>query len=228
MTLAKEAGVDKKAAKAALLEHNDDYDAALAKLRADAPGADEGGASSAAAALEELAVSQNCHVSIVRKELGDGETYPAYGDTLFVEYTGTLDDGAEFDSSFNPARGKHTPFTFRVGMGKVIRGWDEAFMKMSVGERSLIFVPPAMGYGAAGAPPKVPPNATLKFDVTLLSITRQVSCVGGGSGHGGAQRKTHEYNAVAKQLLGQAPPAELDLKMPDEREPMPLTSEMPR
>ena len=122
MTLAKEAGVDKKAAKAALLEHNDDYDAALAKLRADAPGADEGGASSAAAALEELAVSQNCHVSIVRKELGDGETYPAYGDTLFVEYTGTLEDGAEFDSSFNPARGKHTPFTFRVGMGKVIRG----------------------------------------------------------------------------------------------------------
>ena len=164
----------------------------------------------------------------MRKELGDGETYPAYGDTLFVEYTGTLEDGAEFDSSFNPARGKHTPFTFRVGMGKVIRGWDEAFMKMSVGERALIFVPPAMGYGAAGAPPKVPPNATLKFDVTLLSITRQVSCVGGGSGHGGAQRKTHEYNAVAKQLLGQAPPAELDLKMPDEREPMPLTSEMPR
>ena len=163
MTLAKEAGVDKKAAKAALLEHNDDYDAALAKLRADAPGAEEGGASSAAAALEELAVSQNCHVSIVRKELGDGETYPAYGDTLFVEYTGTLEDGAEFDSSFNPARGKHTPFTFRVGMGKVIRGWDEAFMKMSVGERALIFVPPAMGYGVTGAPPKVPPlNATLK------------------------------------------------------------------
>ena len=48
------------------------------------------------------------------------------------------------------------------------------------------------------------------------------------SSAGGAQRKTHEYNAVAKQLLGQAPPAELDLKMPDEREPMPLTSEMPR
>ena len=94
-------------------------------------------------------------------------------------------------------------------MGKVIRGWDEAFMKMSVGERALIFVPPAMGYGAAGAPPKVPPNATLKFDVTLLrsrgrcrASAADLQATAARSG-----RRT-KYNAVAKQLLGQAPPAE--------------------
>jgi len=230
MTLAKEAGVDKKEAKAALVEHKDDYDAALASLKgtADDAGAVSTGAAESLSALSLAAdEAENSVVSVVRMEVGDGETFPSYGDTLSVEYRGMLaEDGTEFDSSYAPSRAAHVPFTFRVGMGKVIRGWDEALPQISVGEKALIFVPACKAYGARGAPPKIPPNADLKFEVTLLKLTRQTSCLGGGQ-HGGVQRKTHEYAAVADQLLGRAPRTDLDLRTPDERQQMPLTSDMP-
>jgi len=228
MTLAKEAGIDKKAAKAALVEHNDDYDAALASVKADAPAdpavAAEGDLS--ALSLENESSAMNTTVSVVRVEVGDGSTFPAYGDTLQVEYKGTLEDGTEFDSSYLASRGAHVPFSFRIGMGKVIKGWDEAIMQMSLGEKAIIFVPASKAYGAQGAGDKVPPNSDLKFEVRLLKISRQTSCLGPGQ-HGGVQRKTHEYAELANQLLGRGPPSNLELRPPDERQQMPLTSEMP-
>merc|ERR550514_1703433 len=111
-------------------------------------------------------------------------------------------------------------------MGKVIKGWDVGVMKMSVGEKSLLFVPAHMAYGAQGNGP-VPPNADLKFEVQLLKITRQTSCLGPGQ-HGGVQRKNHEYADLANQLLGRAPQKGLEQRLPDAREPMPLTKDMPR
>lgn len=161
-------------------------------------------------------------------KVGDGVTFPAYGDTLSMEYTGMLaDDGTTFDSSYAPSRGVHVPFSFRIGMGKVIEGWDEGIMKMSLGERAMLLIPANKAYGSAGHGP-VPPHADLKFEVKLLKITRQTSCLGPGE-HGGVQRKKHEYADLANQLLGRVPPSTgLDMRLPDDREPMPLTSAMPR
>jgi peptidylprolyl isomerase len=89
---------------------------------------------------------------------------PKQGQTVVVHYTGTLDNGTKFDSS----RDRRQPFSFVLGAGKVIRGWDEAFAAIKVGTRALITIPPAMGYGEHGAGNVIPPNATLIFDVELL------------------------------------------------------------
>ena len=90
----------------------------------------------------------------------------ASGDTIVVDYSGYLADGTEFDSSIN--RGQ--PFTFTLGQGQVIKGWDEGIVGMKVeGERKLI-IPPALAYGVQGYPPTIPPNATLTFDVKLLAV----------------------------------------------------------
>ena len=112
-------------------------------------------------------------------------------------------------------------------MNKVIKGWDEAIMKFSKGEKSTLLIPASKAYGAAGSPPAVPPNADLKFEVQLLDIRRQTSCLGPGS-HGGVQRKNHEYAALADQLLGRAPPTDVVHNLPEDRQPMPLTKDMPR
>ena len=79
---------------------------------------------------------------------------------------GTLENGKKFDSS----RDKNRVFSFRLGKGEVIRGWDEGVAKMSVGERAKLTVSPDFGYGAEGAAGVIPPNATLIFDVELISI----------------------------------------------------------
>ena len=98
---------------------------------------------------------------------GDGVNYPKAGDELTMHYTGTLvSDGAKFDSSVD--RGK--PFVFKIGLGMVIKGWDEGVMAMSLGEKAVLTITSDFGYGARGAGNVIPPNADLRFEVELLAI----------------------------------------------------------
>uniref|UniRef100_A0A7S0CAD8 peptidylprolyl isomerase n=1 Tax=Proboscia inermis TaxID=420281 RepID=A0A7S0CAD8_9STRA len=99
---------------------------------------------------------------------GTGAT-PTSGQTVKTQYTGWLDD-FESEKKFDSSRDKGRAFTFKVGAGQVIRGWDEAFGTMSIGERRLIILPPRLGYGDKGAGGIIPGGATLYFDVELQGI----------------------------------------------------------
>jgi peptidylprolyl isomerase len=91
---------------------------------------------------------------------------PARGQTVQVHYTGWLQDGTKFDSSLDKGR----PFSFVLGAGEVIAGWDEGVAMMKVGEKRQFEIPPALGYGERGAGRVIPHNATLIFDVELIGI----------------------------------------------------------
>jgi len=97
--------------------------------------------------------------------IGTGAS-PKKGQQVSVHYTGRLTDGKTFDSSVD--RGQ--PFQFQIGVGQVIRGWDEGITTMKVGGKRTLTIPPELGYGAAGFPGAIPPNATLIFDVELLGV----------------------------------------------------------
>mmetsp|Transcript_41213 Transcript_41213/g.76175 ORF Transcript_41213/g.76175 Transcript_41213/m.76175 type:complete len:191 (-) Transcript_41213:100-672(-) len=94
---------------------------------------------------------------------------PSAGQTVKTQYTGWL-DGFDSPKKFDSSRDRGRPFSFRVGAGQVIRGWDEAFSTMKVGERRKIILPPRLGYGDRGAGGIIPGGATLYFDVELLGI----------------------------------------------------------
>jgi len=97
--------------------------------------------------------------------VGTGAT-PKAGQTCSVHYTGWLMNGSKFDSS----RDRGTPFTFPIGQGNVIKGWDEGVMGMKVGGKRKLWVPPALAYGPDGYPPVIPPNSELVFEVELLGV----------------------------------------------------------
>ncbi len=91
---------------------------------------------------------------------------PKKGDRVRVHYTGWLTDGTKFDSSVD----RKEPFAFNLGVGQVIRGWDEGVAQMRVGDKVRLTIPPEMGYGARGAGGVIPPNATLVFEIEMLGI----------------------------------------------------------
>jgi len=92
---------------------------------------------------------------------------PQKGQTVIVHYTGYLDNGTVFDSS----RQRNQPFEFVIGTGAVIKGWDEGVATMNIGGQRRLIIPPALGYGAAGAGSgRIPPNSRLTFDVELIAI----------------------------------------------------------
>ncbi|KAJ6674734.1 PEPTIDYL-PROLYL CIS-TRANS ISOMERASE [Salix viminalis] len=115
---------------------------------------------------EEKEIGKNGLKKKLVKE-GEGWENPSAGDEVEVHYTGTLLDGTQFDSS----RERGTPFKFKLGQGQVIKGWDEGIKTMKKGENSVFTIPPELAYGESGSPPTIPPNATLQFDVELLSWT---------------------------------------------------------
>jgi FKBP-type peptidyl-prolyl cis-trans isomerase FkpA len=88
------------------------------------------------------------------------------GKTAVVHYTGWLMDGTKFDSSLD----RNQPFSFPLGGGQVIKGWDEGVVGMKVGGKRTLIIPPELGYGSRGAGSVIPPNATLKFEVQLLDV----------------------------------------------------------
>jgi FKBP-type peptidyl-prolyl cis-trans isomerase len=119
----------------------------------------------AAAAQGAKVITTSSGLRYVDVVVGTGAT-PKPGQTCTVHYTGTLENGRKFDSS----RDRNEPFSFVIGQGQVIKGWDEGVSTMKVGGRRTLTVPASLGYGARGAGGVIPPNATLMFEVELLDV----------------------------------------------------------
>lgn len=105
----------------------------------------------------------------VKKRVENCTVRTKKGDLVHMHYTGTLEDGTEFDSSI--PRGE--PLTFTLGMGQVIKGWDQGLLNMCEGEKRKLVIPPELGYGERGAGEKIPPNSVLIFEVELVKIERK-------------------------------------------------------
>jgi len=106
---------------------------------------------------------QGMKVEILKEGTGDGAKS---GDTVSVNYVGTFEDGKKFDSSID----RGVPFSFTLGAGTIIKGWDLGVVGMKVGEKRKLTIPSDLAYGAAGAGGVIPPNATLIFEIDLLNI----------------------------------------------------------
>mmetsp|Transcript_7298 Transcript_7298/g.27306 ORF Transcript_7298/g.27306 Transcript_7298/m.27306 type:complete len:110 (-) Transcript_7298:176-505(-) len=98
---------------------------------------------------------------------GDGKTFPTTGNIVSIHYIAYLENGHEFDSS----RKRNKPFKFRLGVGEVVPGWEEAIAQMSVGQRAKVKMDPSVAYGEKGFPGLIPPNQTITFDVELLGFS---------------------------------------------------------
>ena len=118
----------------------------------------------ASCAQKNTGVTENGMKYEIIKE-GTGAS-PKRGDSVTVHYTGWLEDGTKFDSSVD----RNQPFTFKLGVGQVIQGWDDGVATMRVGGKTKFFIPPELGYGSRGAGGVIPPDAKLIFEVELLSI----------------------------------------------------------
>ena len=105
----------------------------------------------------------------VKKRVENCEMKSRKGDTLHMHYTGTLQDGTEFDSSI--PRGE--PLSFTLGSGQVIKGWDQGLLAMCAGEKRKLVIPPNLGYGDSGAGDKIPGGSVLIFEVELIKIDRK-------------------------------------------------------
>ncbi|KAK0477339.1 peptidyl-prolyl cis-trans isomerase [Armillaria novae-zelandiae] len=105
-------------------------------------------------------------VTIETIALGDGKNFPQKGDKVTIHYVGTLTDGTKFDSS----RDRGEAFVTDIGVGKVIKGWDEGVPQLSLGQKAILTATADYAYGSRGFHPIIPPNATLKFEVELLKI----------------------------------------------------------
>ena len=100
---------------------------------------------------------------------GSGQS-PATGDTCVMHYTGWLYVNGEKGRKFDSSHDRREPFRFAIGVGQVIKGWDEGVATMKPGGHRTLIIPPALGYGARGAGGVIPPNATLLFEVELLGV----------------------------------------------------------
>ena len=123
------------------------------------------GSESSASASEGKEITTSSGLQYIDQVVGTGDTATA-GQTVSVHYTGWLTNGKKFDSSVD--RGQ--PFSFRLGVGQVIKGWDEGVQGMKVGGKRKLTIPSNLGYGARGAGGLIPPHATLVFDVELLGV----------------------------------------------------------
>ena len=118
-----------------------------------------------AQAGEQQTMTTDSGLQYIDLKVGDGREAHV-GETAIVHYTGWLKDGTKFDSSVD----RNQPFSFRLGAGRVIKGWDEGVVGMKIGSKRKLLIPPHLGYGSRGAGRIIPPNATLTFDVELLDL----------------------------------------------------------